>query len=94
MGNRVIKSWFLARVRYNVEMTHIVYADSEVEVRFCFVGCVKMLEIRQLSWQEVSDLTGCIIPSMFEPSMNATGDLMFYHNNKSFVLTNYESAGG
>jgi len=80
------KAWFLVRSTENTQIDYLVSADNLIAVQSRIVGLGSSPIIQQLNWQELHELTGCVIPAGQQSMSFAHGNFMLLKKNGNDIV--------
>ncbi len=80
------KAWFLARSTEDSKIDYLISADNIIVVRSRLVGLGKEPLVFQLTWQELHELTRCVIPAGQNSQAFAYGNFMLTKKNGNDVV--------
>lgn len=86
MSKTVGKFWFKLDLGHPCFLTFLTYADT-LDVAIEIFGLLSMSgDVVKLTWAELNELAGCLIPTTSKESDFARGNCIFISNAKRFVL--------
>lgn len=80
------KKWFSVFSTDKLEAQMIVCAVNEDAVRNVYGKMYHYHTVKPLSWKELHDITGCIIPVSKQPSEQADGYVMYRKNEQTYFV--------
>ena len=81
-----LRYWFLIEHkddRKDINLVPAVDIDEVVERCEGIIGKAKLI---RLTWNELKELTGCIIPSICNPKNYASGGIMFHQGDHLITI--------
>lgn len=80
------KQWFSVKSSENAQVVYLVAADSELAADVVGRAIGGKPIIKRLSWQELHDISGGIIPAGSNPHALASGNFMLLRLDKPDVV--------
>lgn len=84
MSEILKQRWFMVSLSNFPQTYYICCGENYQQAEKSFVNLRPRSKITQLTWRQLSELTGCLIPCQCKPKDLANGKLMFMRKG-SFV---------
>lgn len=82
MAKVEIRSWYLMRTSEDATVVYLVPARSLEDAVQQFGILAQGKEVKAITWAELEELVGVIIPATSVPSEQAVGSVTLLHKNK------------
>lgn len=86
MAKELLKGWFRIKEKDCLGSCYIAQAFDVEDARREFGSYAELKEIEQLTWAELSRLTGCIMPKGVNADFWAVGNMMLIRSGRSVIL--------
>jgi len=78
--------WFSIRGKSIRDITYLVFAEDMAKAGELFGTLSKGSEVKKMTWSDMAELTGCIVPMGFSSDDFVTMYPIFSHKGRSYSL--------